>query len=577
MIQINGQSIEFRPGETVLQAAQRAGIQIPHLCSYEGLGTSPGACRICVVEIEGMPRLQPSCTLPARDGMVIRTHSPKVQRIRRNIVELLLASHPDDCLFCQRNGNCELAVLAADLGVRERRYSGIKKGHPLDLSSPAIVRDPNKCILCGRCVSICHQVQGVGAIDFTGRGYETKVAPAFYPGLNVSGCVFCGQCVRACPTGALVEKSHVEQVLKALADPQKFVVAQIAPAIPATLMEEAYVREVLPMMQTMAGALRQIGFDAVFDTAFAADLTIWEEVSEFIHRVKNGGVLPMFTSCSPGWIRYVELHRPELIPHLSTCKSPQQMAGALIKAFYPKKVNLQGKEIFSVSIMPCTAKKFEAEDLGDVDAVLTTRELQDLLQRFGRSLKDGVPLAPLDHPFAEATGAGRIFGGTGGVLEAAIRTAHKMLTETDPKEGLRVSQARGLDRLKVFSLEVGKTTLHFAIVNGLGEAKPILDAVAQGNSNLHFVEVMTCPGGCIGGGGQPYATDLENIRKRLQRLYEFDQKSPKRSSHENAEVKAIYAEYLGEPLGPLSHRLLHRKYINRQAMEAREAIPAEKR
>ena len=435
MITINEKPVEFESGETVLQAAKKAGIHIPHLCAFDGAPSPPGACRVCVVEVDGMPRLQPSCTLPARDGMVVRTHSPKVQKIRRNIVELLLASHPDDCLFCPRSGSCELSALASDLGIRERRYSGIKKGHPLDLSSPSVVRDPNKCILCGRCVTVCHQLQGVGAIDFTGRGYETRIAAGFYPGLNVSGCIFCGQCIRVCPTGALMEKSHVDSVVKALGDPKKMVVAQVAPAVPVTLMEQGKGGSPFEVLEILSGTLRKIGFDAVFDTSFSADLTIMEEVSELIHRVKTGGVLPMFTSCSPGWIRYVELHRPELIPHLSTCKSPQQMTGALIREFYPKKADIGDRELFSVSIMPCTAKKFEAEDLGDIDAVLTTREVEDLLKRFGVRLEAEGTRAPLDLPFAEATGAGRIFGGTGGVMEAAIRTAHKMLTGSELKGG----------------------------------------------------------------------------------------------------------------------------------------------
>jgi iron-only hydrogenase group A len=573
MITINDKPVEFKAGETVLQAAKRAGVHIPHLCAFDGAPSPPGACRVCVVEVEGMPRLQTSCTLPARDGMVVKTHSTKVQKSRRNIVELLLASHPDDCLFCQRSGNCELASLANDLGVRERRYSGIKKGHSLDLSSPSIVRDPNKCILCGRCVTVCHQLQGVGAIDFTGRGYETRIATAFYPGLNVSGCIFCGQCIRVCPTGALIEKNHVDLVVKALGDPKKMVVVQVAPAVPVTLMEEGKGKSPFEVLEILSGALRKIGFHAVFDTSFSADLTIMEEVSELAERVKSGGVLPMFTSCSPGWVRYVEIHRPELIPHLSTCKSPQQMTGALIKEFYPKKADIQGREIFSVSIMPCTAKKFEAEDLGDIDAVLTTREVEELLRRFGVKLAPEGPRSSLDVPFAEATGAGRIFGGTGGVMEAAIRTAHKMLTGSELKDGPKVSEVRGAARLKVFTIDIGGTPVNFAIVNGLGEAKSILDSVLQGNSNLHFIEVMTCPGGCVGGGGQPYETDTEAVKKRLQRLYEVDNKSKKRLSHENEQVKTLYKDYLGKPLGEMSHRLLHRKYVNRKALAAAEKEP----
>ena len=564
MITINGKSIDERPGETVLQAAQRAGIEIPHLCAFEASSPPQAACRVCMVEVEKMPRMQTSCTLQVQDGMVIRTHTPRIQKARRNIVELLLGSHPDDCLFCPRNGNCELADLAAKLGIRERKYSGIKKTHPIDVSSPSITKDPNKCILCGRCVAICHDIQGVGAIDFTGRGFETRIDPAFYAGLNVSGCIFCGQCVRACPTGALTEKNHVDEVIRALADPKSMVVAQVAPAVPATLMEDLDVQSVTEMLEALSGLLRQIGFEAVFDTSFTADLTIMEEVSELIHRVKNGGALPMFTSCSPGWVRYIEVHRPEIIPYLSTCKSPQQMMGSLIKEYYRRQADLQGRQIYSVSIMPCTAKKYEAQDLGDIDAVLTTRELAEILTRFGLKFTSRGPKAPLDVPFAEATGAGRIFGGTGGVMEAAIRTAHRMLTGEELDGGPKIGAARGMAQVKVFSLDVAGTTLNFAVVNGLGEVKKILDSVGQKTTDLHFIEVMTCPGGCVGGGGQPYGTDLEALKKRLHRLYEVDRKSVSRLSHENEQVKALYRDLLGEPLGDLSHHLLHRSYADRR-------------
>jgi iron-only hydrogenase group A len=564
MITINDKQIEWQSGETVLQAALRTGIDIPHLCAFEGAPIPQAACRVCMVEVENAPRLQTSCTLAAQDGMVVRTHTPRIQQARRNIVELLLASHPDDCLFCPRNGNCELAALAAELGIRGRRYSGIKKTHPIDVSSPSIVREPSKCILCGRCVAVCHGVQGVGAIDFAGRGYETRVDPAFYPGLNVSGCIFCGQCVRVCPTGALMEKSQVDEVIRALADPNVMVVAQVAPAVPATLMGGEGNASVVEMLEHLSGALRRIGVEAVFDTSFTADLTIMEEVSELIKRVTEGGVLPMFTSCSPGWIRYVEVHRPELIPHLSTCKSPQQMAGALIKECYPRQVDLKGRRIFSVSIMPCTAKKYEAQDLGDIDAVLTTRELEDLLGRFGIPASLKGERAPLDLPFAEATGAGRIFGGTGGVMEAAIRTAHKLITGEELKGGPKIAEARGLNRLKVFSLEVGGLTLNFAVVNGLGEVKTVIDSLGSENNALHFIEVMTCPGGCVGGGGQPYNTDTEAVKKRLQRMYDVDRKADKRLSHENEQVQNLYKTVLDHPLSEKSHHLLHRKYVDRK-------------
>lgn len=561
---IDGREVQFNAGETVLTAALRAGIEIPHLCALDWACKSDAACRMCLVELEGVPRLQTSCTLEAKDGQKVRTRSPRVQAVRRNIVELLVANHPNDCLVCARNQNCELAAVASELGVRERRYRGLKKEHAIDLSSPAIVRDPNKCILCGRCVAVCHDVQGVGAIDFADRGFKTRVAPGFHDGINVSSCIFCGQCTRVCPTAALMEQSQVDGVVAALADPNAFVVAQVAPAVPATLMEETHVSSVRSMLLKLSAALKRVGFAAVFDTCFAADLTIMEEVSELIQRVQSGGPLPMFTSCSPGWIEYVEKHKPELIPHLSTCKSPQQMAAALIKDAYPRYRDLGGKRLVCVSIMPCTAKKAEASTLGDVDFVLTTREVEQLLLRYGVELDSVTELGTLDAPFSSGSGAGRLFGGTGGVMEAAIRTAHKLLTGHELKGSLKVEEARGLEGIKCFSLDVGGTTLNFGIVNGLGRLKPILDPLRKGTSQLHFVEVMTCPGGCIGGGGQPYDTDPDSVRIRLERLYDADRRSTVKTSHENDEVSALYADMLGKPLGQISHHLLHRKYVNRR-------------
>jgi NADH-quinone oxidoreductase subunit G/NADP-reducing hydrogenase subunit HndD len=564
---IDGKEVEFSSGETVLSAALRSGISIPNLCSLDWACKPEAACRMCLVEVEGMPRLQTSCTLEAKDGQKIRTRSPRVQAVRRNIVELLIANHPNDCLVCARNQNCELAKVASELGVRERRYRGIKKNHAIDLSSPALVRDPNKCILCGRCVAVCHQVQGVGAIDFIERGIKTRVGPGFHDGINVSDCIFCGQCTRVCPTAALMEQSQVDAVVAALADPNAVVVAQVAPAVPATLMEGAYATSVRSMLLKLSAGLKRIGFGAVFDTGFAADLTIMEEVSELIQRVQTGGVLPMFTSCSPGWIQYVEKHQPELIPHLSTCKSPQQMAAALIKDAYPRYRDLGGKRLVCVSIMPCTAKKAEANELGDVDYVLTTREVEQLLIRFGINLDKLTDAGTLDAPFSSASGAGRLFGGTGGVMEAAIRTAHKMLTGRELKGNLKVEEARGLEGIKCFSLDIGGTAINFGIVNGLGRLKPILDPLRKGASNLHFVEVMTCPGGCIGGGGQPYDTDPESLRVRLERLYDADRRATLKTSHDNDEVQELYATMLGKPLGEMSHHLLHRSYVNRRQQE----------
>jgi iron-only hydrogenase group A len=561
---INGKEIEVTAGETVLRAARRAGIEIPHLCSLDWAPSPSASCRLCVVEVEGAPRLQTSCTLEARDGMSVRTHTPRILKARRAILELLIASHPQDCLTCVRAGGCELAELAGDLGVRERRYVGAVKEHAMDISSPALWRDPNKCVLCGRCVTMCHDVQGVGAIDFTGRGFRTKVAPGFSIGLNVSACVYCGQCARVCPTGAIVERNHVDAVVAALADPDAVVVAQVAPAVPATLLEgHSRSQGVHTMLERMAGALKRVGFDAVFDTSFAADVTIMEEASELLDRIQNGGVLPLFTSCSPAWVHWVETHRPDLIPHLSTCKSPQQMAGALIKEIYPHYASLGDKRLVVVSIMPCTAKKFEAQDQADVDYVLTTRELDDLWGRFGIDLARFAEPAPLDAPFAEASGAGRLFAGSGGVMEAAVRTAHKLVAGTEIEGGPKVSEARGTEGVRHFTVTAADAQLNLAVVNGLGRLQDTLDELLAGDPPLHFVEVMSCPGGCIGGGGQPYDTDADAVKERLERLYEVDRRSAARRSHENTDVRALYEDVLGTPLSEVSHRLLHREYVDR--------------
>jgi iron-only hydrogenase group A len=567
-ISINEREIKFNPGETVLQVANRAGIRIPHLCSLDWAPSPSASCRLCVVEVEGSPRLQTSCTLQAAEGMKIHTHTPRVMKARRSIVELMVANHPQDCLVCDRSGSCELAELTREVGARPRQYVGMKKDQHLDISSPAISRDPNKCILCGRCVTMCHQIQGVGAIDFTDRGFRTQVGPGFSAGINVSGCTYCGQCVRVCPTGALMERSHVNQVVAALSDPNAVVVAQIAPAVPATLDQERSKHEGVPaMLEHLAAALKRIGFTAVFDTAFAADVTIMEEATELVERVKSGGVLPMFTSCSPAWVQYVELHRPELIPHLSTCKSPQQMAGALIREIYPKYAALEdGKRLVIVSLMPCTAKKFEAQDLGDVDYVLTTRELSALWDRFGLDFPAFADRAPLDPPFAEATGAARLFGGTGGVMEAAVRTAAALLGGKAPAGPL--AEARGLDGFKCFDVHVNDLTLHLGVINGLGRLRSTLPTALAG---MHFVEVMSCPGGCSGGGGQPYKSDMQDVKKRIQRIYEADHKAEIKYSHANRSVAELYEEYLGKPLSEVSHRLLHRDYTDRSAAATPEA------
>lgn len=559
-ITINGKPVECREGETVLSAASKAGIHIPHLCALDMAPIPHASCRVCLVEVEGTARLQTSCTLAAREGMVVRTHSPRVLRIRRNIVELLLASHPNDCLYCERAGDCELSRLATSMDVRTPRFSGGPKGHPVDIASPAIVRDPDKCVLCGRCVTVCHVEQGIGAIDYAGRGFNTYIRPGPDAGIDVSDCVFCGQCVRVCPTGALTEKSALPPVTEALGDPQTSVVAQIAPAVPATIAVELGLRNPADALAKIAGALRRIGFAAVYDTSFTADLTVMEEAHELIERLNGEGPFPMFTSCCPSWVRYVELHRPHLVPNLSTCKSPQQMAATLIK----KRGASEGRRIFSVAIMPCIAKKHEAMEAGDLDAVLSTRELIRLMDNFGVNLGTDSPEAELDDPFAEASGAGRLFGGSGGVLEAALRTAAHLTGEAHPLRPTVLAPLRGDERIRTFSVSLGGRELRCGVVSGLAAAGSLLDQIEAGKMTLDFVEVMSCPGGCIGGGGQPRRVSEGTLQARRTKIHEADKRASLRCAHENPAVLQLYRELLGEPGSAESHALLHCRHTPRE-------------
>jgi NADH-quinone oxidoreductase subunit G/NADP-reducing hydrogenase subunit HndD len=568
-IEVNNRKVQAQPGQTVLDACRSAGVHVPTLCHIKDLVPS-GACRMCVVEIEGGRGLVPSCAFPAADGMKVRTHSPRVIRARKTIVELLLSSHPDDCLYCVRNGNCELQTHAEQLGVRERRYNGIKTDHHLDTSSAAIERDPAKCILCGRCVRVCEEIEGVAAIDFVGRGSQTVVAPAFRAGLNTSSCINCGQCVTACPTGALREQSHLKEVTAALNDPETFVVVQHAPAVSVSLAEEFGIKPGKDINGVMTAAMRQLGFHRVFETSFAADLTIMEEGSELVHRLKNGGKLPMMTSCSPGWIKYVEQFFPEYRENLSSCKSPQQMMGAVVKSFFAEREGIDPKKIFSVSVMPCTAKKFEAQrpemarhGTPDIDAVLTTRELARLIRVFGIDI-DAIEPEAADTPFGQRSSAGKLFGASGGVMEAAIRSAHFLVTGEELKE-LKVAAVRGLDGVKEAKVQINGTTLGVAVVSGLMNARKLLEQIKAGRDDLHFIEVMTCPGGCINGGGQPMNHDPDAVRARMKALYKIDRDEHTRCSHHNKSVQRLYDEFLGEPLGHHSHELLHTHYADRSA------------
>lgn len=568
-LEVNGRLIEAKEGETILSALRRNGISVPTLCHMEGLLPS-GACRLCVVEIEGMRNLIPSCSYPVADGMRIATHSLRAIDARKTIVELLLANHPDDCLYCERNNTCELQRLAVELGIRERRYSGAKNNWHVDASSPAIVRDPAKCVLCGKCIRTCEEVQGVAAIDFTGRGSRALVAPAFRETLNVSSCVNCGQCVAACPTGALIEHSSVEAVMQALADPQKQVVIQHAPAVSVSIAEELGLKAGSDVQGLLTAALRRIGFKRVFDTSFGADLTIMEEATELVTRIKNGGVLPMITTCCPAWIKFAETFYPEFLPNLSTCKSPQQMLGAVIKRYWAPKQGIAPERVFSVAVMPCTAKKFEAQraemvkdGIPDIDAVLTTRELAKMIRRCGIAVETLEPELD-DLPFGVRSSAGKLFGATGGVMEAAIRTAHYLITGTDLVDA-KITPLRGPAEIKEFSVKVGDLILQTAVVNGLSAARKVLEEIKAGKRTLHFLEIMSCPGGCVGGGGQPYGISRDKVRIRMQALYAIDQAAPVRASHHNKEVAHLYQEFLGQPNSHLSHELLHTSYRDRSA------------
>jgi NADH-quinone oxidoreductase subunit G/NADP-reducing hydrogenase subunit HndD len=568
---IDGRAVETRSGATLLEACEQGGVKVPTLCHIKGLLPS-GACRICVVELEGRS-LVPSCSFPAAAGMVVHTNSEAAVAARKTIIELLLANHPDDCLYCHRNKCCELQDLAELYGVRERRFVTTRNDYHLDPSSPSLVRDPAKCILCGKCVRVCEEIMGIAAIDFIGRGSATIIGPAFNESINTSSCINCGQCVLACPTGALRESSHTREVVDALRDPGLHVVVQHAPAVSVSLAEEFGLKPGTDVDGLLVAALRRLGFDKVFDTSFAADLTIMEEASELVHRVKTGGVLPMFTSCSPGWIKYVEQFFPDMIPNLSTCKSPQQMLGAVVKNVYAQRAGLDPHRIYSVAVMPCIAKKFEAgrpemgshPDVPDVDAVLTTREIARLIRKHGLDLARLEP-EHADLPFGERSTAGKLFGGTGGVTEAALRTAHWLLTGKDPAR-LTIRPVRGLEGVKELRFEVAGLELGVAVVNGVGNARRILEEIRDGRDDLHFVEVMTCPGGCVGGGGQPHGTDLASRQTRLKSLYRIDQAGALRLSHRNAHVQKLYAEVLGEPLGAASHRLLHTTYAPREVMK----------
>lgn len=566
-LNIDGKEVQVEQGTTVLDAAKLAGINIPTLCYLKEINVV-GACRICMVEVKGARFLQAACVTPATENMVVLTNTPAVRAARRRTLELILSSHPFECLTCPRNKNCELQTLAESFGIREVRYEGAKPEHTKDCSSVSLVRDPDKCILCRRCVSVCEKVQTVSAIGPQERGFDTYIAPGVDMILADSPCVNCGQCVLVCPVGALYEQDQTEAVWAALADPQKHVVVQTAPAVRVAIGEMFGMEPGSVVTGQMVAAIRKLGFDKVFDTDFSADLTIMEEGSEFIERMQNGGSLPLITSCSPGWVKFIEQFYPDLLPHVSTCKSPQQMFGALAKTFYAEKAGVDPADIFSVSIMPCTAKKFEAwrpemnaSGYQDVDAVLTTRELGRMLKQAGIEFSD-LPEEDYDAPLGISTGAGVIFGVTGGVMEAALRTVYELLTG-NTLAAVNFVDVRGLTGIKEATVPIGGLDAKVAVAHGLGNARKLLDALQAGQADYHFIEIMCCPGGCIGGGGQPIPTDYEIRQKRLDGLYAADEAMTMRKSHENPAVQELYRTFLEKPLGPKSHELLHTHYTPR--------------
>lgn len=568
---INNKKVSAESGETILDVLSRNGVHVPTLCHMKDK-LPTGSCRMCVVEMEETGRLVPSCSFPIAEGMKIKTHSPRVVEARKTIVELLLSNHPDDCLYCVRSGNCELQSLSRELHVTERRISGKKNDLPIDRSSASIIRDPDKCILCGRCTRVCEEVMGVSAIDFINRGSKSFVGTAFNQGLNTSSCVNCGQCIMVCPTGALTEKNHFAEIQDALANPDKIVVIQHAPAISVSLAEAFGMEPGKDINGILNAVCRKLGFKWVFDTSFSADLTIMEESQELINRIKDGGILPMITSCCPAWIKYAEEFADDFLPNLSTCKSPQQMLGAVIKTYFAEKTGIDPEKIYSVSIMPCTAKKFEAQridmtrkGLSDIDAVLTTREFIDFIKMNGIDIQSIEP-EMADSPMGMRSSAGKLFGNSGGVMEAAIRTAHYKLTGKEMVQ-FKVNEVRGNKSIKETKVQIDGIELGVAVVSGLANAQKLLDEIRNGRNDLHFIEVMTCEGGCVAGGGQRIGARPEDILARARKIYEIDETDSIKVSHRNPEILEIYKNYLGEACGHLSHELLHTTYSKREVLK----------
>ena len=576
---INRKELEVPAGTTILEAAKSIGIRIPTLCHmkledlhYEN---NPGSCRICVVEVEGRKNLAPACKTECTEGLVVKTYTPRVMNARRVIMELILSNHPFECLTCSKNGYCELQAIAHDLGIREVRYPGEQSVFPID-RSPSVVRNRNKCIMCRRCETMCNSIQTVGALTAVNRGFRAVVSTAFEKDMKGSTCSYCGQCVSICPVNALSGRSNQQEVLDALDNPDKITIAQTAPAVRVALGRDFGFEPGALVTGKMVSALRSLGFDYVFDTDFAADLTIMEEGAELLQRLtgylhgEKKEKIPLMTSCCPGWVNFVEQHYPELTGNLSTAKSPQQMFGAIAKSYFAHKLGVEREKIVVVSIMPCLAKKFEAgrpefsvNGNPDVDISIYTRELARLI-RYANINFEELPDSDFDRPLGESTGAAVIFGTTGGVIEAACRTACELYTKK-PSGLVDIKALRGMEGIRSATIDFDGLPVRIGIAHGLGNARRLIEEVKNGTSPYHAIEVMACPGGCIGGGGQPFHHgNMETLRRRASSLYQADKEKSTRKSHENPYIIRLYKDYLGEPCGPLSHQLLHTHYFDRK-------------